>query len=1514
MPSKPLSVGEYENYQKHMDTRTTEYDRLYSSSSIAGQIGGPPLGPPPGKAGYNYPDVNNMAEVRQSLDGGVPVNSSIWAAARRTSQSLDFDQRSAASSTGSQPRRRPPPPPGAPSADKQYQDQARRYSQSQPPPGPYPSQYAPQMAPQQSNQNVLALERRLAQLEAENAKLKQVKQNLVKKKEKEDRRPPRVQTGRDDDYDDEDFGSGVGDIRKSVEKGLSALANIEKKRQAELNEALETLKAKQKEVMDLKKSSDKANRELKKVARVLEDPPPRPPKRSTSPKKKRGSGGATPKSTKSSPEPSPAEPEPLDSDAPFYERLSRRPPPSPTKSRSSGSPKRSPKRSFSPSKYSPPPPLKQPIVHTRATQLRLAKREAEKKAWESGEVDSEDEDYEGGFSEKKEQSRTFGPRPTNPSNFQRVQRQRVAGTDPEDIIVRKSRDYERKISANKVTPDFTVEQGKPLDWAVLMGTNERKNMMRSGALKKEDPSYGEVQGIASHCRGKDKPPPEIIAIMGDTIPPPKQPEDEKEHDFKKKISKLFVGLKQILENNAERQVKYVSFKQRCNMHTNDLATILARKALATMAYAHGAHNSPHLDGKSWSDFLRAFWGENPHRFPITETEVMHMWQICDAGDTALFGEMVYVQPYVERNVFGFEFTQNCWGKPREGFMRIRSAGFEQMISEDEIPAKVNYGYCDTTVSPPMDWDVNDIKRGTEVPKSQLELERVYGCLGKTICPNLYESHDGKVIFTAAAVAVVQDVESGAQRFYNNHCDDITVLTVHYAGRIAATGQMGKPCYALVWDVDTCETMYRIGDGYFERMVEALAISPNCRYLVGVGGDNNQSMAVFDLKAVDEQGEPCPAMICEDQFTPGVPPMLTFLEWKPGTSGVTFVGIAKGKLLRFFDFEPDKEGADNPESGVQMLTSRKGMSPREVRELPCAAWAMDGSCLLTGTDTGDVLIWTGTAITATIKAYGAVGKNPVRVTCLAPTPENNKLYTGGSDGKLKVWSYPEGKLLDTHHMALSRAELASKCGGAEAAEKPKKKKEKAVPGAPKGPEGKKEKIIPANKSIMNIIVLDNKKVVKEGEGGLLPGEYEQVVIGNERGMLLNVWDDSNGDTQFKSMMASHYGEVSGLGSHPFKKGIFATVGEDGILNIWDALNKVILKTAELPHPARNVCFSPGGEWIGIGYCDGYMGVYDSDKLKERVEHHTLTEDIDAIKFSPNGRWLAAGSHDNYIDLFDAEKGFKFKHRFKGHTSFITHIDWSVDSRMLSSNCAASEILYWDVVNRRQLRAKADMPNDPNDPKTWGRMTNIMGFPVMGIWPDFSDGTDVNALHVNEKGDIVVTCDDFGEVKLFNFPCVTEDAAFRAYRGHSSFVNNCSFVCGDSHIISCGSADLTVMQWKFIYDVDKLQPIKNAFKKMSVANAFGMAKSKGWKTTAADVAVAEKRLEEVVEHEEEMEKIRAQSMGGGITSGLVEELKEAQGTTEVGGGRGVGGVVQQQEEEEEVVVVQEEKTEEEKQAIL
>jgi len=1318
-----------------------------------------------------YPDVDDMDAVRASLGSLGNPNKSIWAAARETSQSLEFDLKSRSNPSSLNSSSLPPPPSGA---------------------GP--------TAPQATSAAQIELERRLKEVEAENKQLKKEQAELRKQKmqlKMKSAQPSCPSTSTTSSattlnptYSDDLATTGEGeipdfsDIRQSFEESIKRFSKIEKAHKARVQKAEKKLRESQNEVKELKKSSNEIRQQSKEFSDMFASNVA-PPTNTTTPfSKDEETASVTRKKTKS-----------------------------PKRNKSPVRKKESDKDVKSASREQPD----FAVAKTKAQRLREAKREAERASRRNDDEENDGPALAGLPTEKKAWS-TMGPRPKDPSTIQRVDRQRKLGTEVRAVSPRKSKDFERMTSAN-TSVEFTVEVGKPVDWSVLMGTNERKRAQKAGELTEDDPSYQEVKDIVSHCRGADMPPPAVMALLDDLLPPPKDPEITKELSFKRKISKLMLGLRHILEKNAEKQVKYVPFNQRCNMHTKDLECILARRALATMAYSQGAQESSNLPLPEFATFIRAFWGENPHRFPLDDIDTRYLWQVCDAGDTALFSDLVFVEPYIERNAFGFEFTQQCWGRPREGVMRLRSAGFEEKLNEEDVPARILYGYCESTVAPPQDWDVNDIKRGTEVPKSQLSLERVYGCLGKTICPNLYETHDGRVVFTAAAVAVVQSVESGAQQFYNNHTDDITCLTVHYKGKIAATGQMGKPCYALVWDIDTLETMYRIGDGYFERMVECLAISPNERYLVGVGGDNNQSLGVFDLHAKDEAGNPCPTMVCENQFTPGVPPMMTFLEWKPGLPGVTFVGIAKGKLLKFFDFEPDKEGAGDENSGVQMLTDRKGIAPRDVRELPCAAWAMDGTCLLTGTDAGDVLIWTGIAITATIKAHGGL-KQSIACTSAAFTPEGDKLYTGGADGKLKVWSYPDGELLDTHNMALSRGELASKCGGAEATKNIPKKKDKGIPGAPKAVPKKIEKTIPANKAIKNIIVLDNKKFVKgESKEG-----YEQVVIGNERGMLLNVWDDQDGNTQFKSMMASHYGEVSGLSPHPFEPGVFATVGEDGILNIWSALEKRILKTSELPHPARNVCWSPDGNWVAVGYCDGYMGIYDTEKLRERVEHHTLDEDIDQIKWSPDGRWLAVGSHDNYIDIFDCKKGFKFRNRFKGHTSYITHIDFSADSRMLASNCGASEILYWDVPNKTQLRARAEMPQDPNDPRTWGRMTCVLGFPVMGIWPDFSDGTDVNALHVNQEGDICVTADDFGEVKLFNFPCVTEDAAFRAYRGHSSFVNNVAFVNGDSHVISCGSADLTVMQWKFTYDVDVLKPIKNAMKLFSGVNAFKTA-SKG-----------------------------------------------------------------------------------------
>jgi hypothetical protein len=60
------------------------------------------------------------------------------------------------------------------------------------------------------------------------------------------------------------------------------------------------------------------------------------------------------------------------------------------------------------------------------------------------------------------------------------------------------------------------------------------------------------------------------------------------------------------------------------------------------------------------------------------------------------------------------------------------------------------------------------------------------------------------------------------------------------------------------------------------------------------------------------------------------------------------------------------------------------------------------------------------------------------------------------------------------------------------------------------------------------------------------------------------------------------------------------------------------------------------------------------------------------------------------------------------------------------------------------------------------TSPLGFPVMGIWPDFSTGTDINAVDASHSRRWLATSDDHGMVKLFNYPVVVEDAPHRAYR--------------------------------------------------------------------------------------------------------------------------------------------------------
>ena len=105
----------------------------------------------------------------------------------------------------------------------------------------------------------------------------------------------------------------------------------------------------------------------------------------------------------------------------------------------------------------------------------------------------------------------------------------------------------------------------------------------------------------------------------------------------------------------------------------------------------------------------------------------------------------------------------------------------------------------------------------------------------------------------------------------------------------------------------------------------------------------------------------------------------------------------------------------------------------------------------------------------------------------------------------------------------------------------------------------------------------------------------------------------------------------------------------------------------------------------------------------------------------------------------------------------------------SNCTSYEILFFDVSTGKQITSGASMLKDEN----WDSWTCTLGWPVQGIFPPCSDGTDVNACARSPDGTVLATGDDFGLVKLFSYPCPIEKAAFKKSNGHSSHVTNIVF---------------------------------------------------------------------------------------------------------------------------------------------
>ena len=277
------------------------------------------------------------------------------------------------------------------------------------------------------------------------------------------------------------------------------------------------------------------------------------------------------------------------------------------------------------------------------------------------------------------------------------------------------------------------------------------------------------------------------------------------------------------------------------------------------------------------------------------------------------------------------------------------------------------------------------------------------------------------------------------------------------------------------------------------------------------------------------------------------------------------------------------------------------------------------------------------------------------------------------------------------------------------------------------------------------------------------------------------------------MHGHGGALHAVAWHPVRTSVFATACEAPRAFVFDAAARGVIKSCAVDCALRACAWSSTpvngrSHHLALGGSNGKLIILEEDTLKPRWETKDCQQGITDLKYSPDGAMLAVATADRHVGLYKVGTARYTKAaRCVGHSSLVRHVDWSRSGGVLQSVCSAYETLFWNAATGKQVTAT-------QRDTAWHTWTCTLGFPVMGIWPEDADGTDINAADRDAAGALLATADDCGTVKLFNYPCVVEDAPHRAYSGHSSHVTCVRFSGDGKWLASAGGSDRTVLQFR------------------------------------------------------------------------------------------------------------------------
>lgn len=277
--------------------------------------------------------------------------------------------------------------------------------------------------------------------------------------------------------------------------------------------------------------------------------------------------------------------------------------------------------------------------------------------------------------------------------------------------------------------------------------------------------------------------------------------------------------------------------------------------------------------------------------------------------------------------------------------------------------------------------------------------------------------------------------------------------------------------------------------------------------------------------------------------------------------------------------------------------------------------------------------------------------------------------------------------------------------------------------------------------------------------------------------------------------------------PENFGKFVTCSDEGFLRIWSITDRAMLGYAELNTNAKDepvfgtddgklraISLSPREDTIAVGCKSGLIRIINIKMTQIKLIDITKAAIYD-IKYSPSGTMLAVGAEPNTLEVYNVGE-YRREGYMKKHSGPLNHIDWSGDSQHIQTNSLGQELLFFIAKETSHLTdIKAEVRNE-----TWASHNCVYSWSTQGIWKDkYKVGTEINMVDRSntefyKEYQALAVVDDSGAMDVYKYPCIKAASESVTVKGHSSFITNVRWSPDDSHIITTGGEDQTIIVWK------------------------------------------------------------------------------------------------------------------------